>query len=107
MVFPMFMEELFRIEKMKLRFLGTLQLMGCKPRLAFKSSLRPSDANGTSRTGSIDDFKGDCVNNVTRYVFSSCGCPGISSGPAKEVVDQAFLGSMEDVNDGLRLMATS
>lgn len=41
MVFPMFMEELFRIEKMKLRFLRTLQLMGCKPRLAFEVS-RPS-----------------------------------------------------------------
>ncbi|KAJ8490553.1 hypothetical protein OPV22_012274 [Ensete ventricosum] len=59
-------------------------VMGCKPRRAFKSSLRPGDANGTSRTGSIDDLKGDCVNNVTRYVFSCCGCSGISSGPAKE-----------------------
>ncbi|URE31744.1 hypothetical protein MUK42_16457 [Musa troglodytarum] len=57
--------------------------MGCKPRLAFKSSLRPGDANGTSRTGSVDDFKGDRVNNVSRYVFSSCDCPGVSSGPAK------------------------
>lgn len=56
----------------------------------FGISAWPSDAGGTSHTGSIDDSKADCIDTGSRYFSSRCSSPRLSEGPAKEVLILLF-----------------
>ncbi|CAL9772577.1 unnamed protein product [Musa acuminata subsp. burmannicoides] len=62
----------------------------------FGISAWPSDAGGTSHTGSIDDSKADCIDTGSRYFSSRCSSPRLSEGPAKEHKDDISVPDSEE-----------
>ncbi|CAL9194869.1 unnamed protein product [Musa hybrid cultivar] len=63
---------------------------------SFGISAWPSDAGGTSHTGSIDDSKADCIDTGSRYFSSRCSSPRLSEGPAKERKDDISVPDSEE-----------
>ncbi|XP_022732006.1 P-loop NTPase domain-containing protein LPA1 homolog 1-like isoform X2 [Durio zibethinus] len=65
----------------------------------FGISAWPSDG-GTSRAGSVDEFRCDGTDNGSRYQSSCCSSPRMSDGPAKELKEENSVhGSDEEVDD--------
>ncbi|KAF8403098.1 hypothetical protein HHK36_011192 [Tetracentron sinense] len=66
----------------------------------FGISAWPTDAGGTSHSGSVDESRADGTETGSRYYSSCCSTPRMSDGPAKEPKEeQSVSGSDEEADD--------